>query len=158
MAYERVTLYGVPIVAQRKIAYGRIDPETSRDLFIRNALVEGDWRTHHQFFHDNRKLLGEVEELEHRARRRDILVDDETLFDFYDQRIPADVVSGAHFDAWWKKQRRDEPELLELRALDAHQRVRRGRHEGRLPGLPGGRESSSSRSPTSSSRARTRTA
>ncbi|MCL6302116.1 ATP-dependent RNA helicase HrpA [Streptomyces kronopolitis] len=112
MAYERVTLYGVPIVAQRKIAYGRIDPETSRDLFIRNALVEGDWRTHHQFFHDNRKLLGEVEELEHRARRRDILVDDETLFDFYDRRLPDDVVSGAHFDAWWKQKRRDEPELL----------------------------------------------
>ncbi|MEU1804394.1 ATP-dependent RNA helicase HrpA [Streptomyces sp. NPDC019937] len=112
MAYERVTLYGVPIVAQRKVNYGRIDPETSRDLFIRNALVEGDWRTHHQFFHDNRKLLGEVEELEHRARRRDILVDDETLFDFYDQRIPEHVVSGAHFDSWWKHKRGDEPELL----------------------------------------------
>ncbi|QLH23173.1 ATP-dependent RNA helicase HrpA [Streptomyces sp. Rer75] len=112
MAYERVTLYGVPIVAQRKVNYGRIDPETSRDLFIRNALVEGDWRTHHQFFHDNRKLLGEVEELEHRARRRDILVDDETLFDFYDQRIPDHVVSGAHFDSWWKHKRREEPELL----------------------------------------------
>ncbi|OKI00309.1 ATP-dependent helicase [Streptomyces sp. CB02923] len=112
MAYERVTLYGVPIVAQRKVNYGRIDPETSRDLFIRNALVEGDWRTHHQFFHDNRKLLGEVEELEHRARRRDILVDDETLFDFYDQRLPEHVVSGAHFDSWWKKKRHDEPELL----------------------------------------------
>ncbi|WKX71209.1 ATP-dependent RNA helicase HrpA [Streptomyces sp. XD-27] len=112
MAYERVTLYGVPIVAQRKVNYGRIDPETSRDLFIRNALVEGDWRTHHQFFHDNRKLLGEVEELEHRARRRDILVDDETLFDFYDQRVPEHVVSGAHFDSWWKHKRRDEPELL----------------------------------------------
>ncbi|SHM57217.1 ATP-dependent RNA helicase HrpA [Streptomyces yunnanensis] len=112
MAYERVTLYGVPIVAQRKVNYGRIDPEVSRDLFIRNALVEGDWRTHHQFFHDNRKLLGEVEELEHRARRRDILVDDETLFDFYDQRIPADVVSGAHFDSWWKKQHREDPDLL----------------------------------------------
>ncbi|GGU95205.1 ATP-dependent helicase [Streptomyces albospinus] len=112
MAYERVTLYGVPIVAQRKVNYGRIDPEVSRDLFIRHALVEGDWRTHHQFFHDNRKLLGEVEELEHRARRRDILVDDETLFDFYDQRIPADVVSGAHFDSWWKKRRGEEPELL----------------------------------------------
>ncbi|MGG2462114.1 ATP-dependent RNA helicase HrpA [Streptomyces sp. RGM 3693] len=112
MAYERVTLYGVPIVAQRKVNYGRIDAEVSRDLFIRNALVEGDWRTHHQFFHDNRKLLGEVEELEHRARRRDILVDDETLFDFYDQRIPADVVSGAHFDSWWKKQHREEPDLL----------------------------------------------
>ncbi|MBL1094859.1 MULTISPECIES: ATP-dependent RNA helicase HrpA [Streptomyces] len=112
MAYERVTLYGVPIVAQRKVNYGRIDPETSRELFIRNALVEGDWRTHHQFFHDNRKLLGEVEELEHRARRRDILVDDETLFDFYDRRIPDHVVSGAHFDSWWKTKRRDEPELL----------------------------------------------
>jgi len=112
MAYERVTLYGVPIVAQRKVNYGRIDPETSRDLFIRNALVEGDWRTHHQFFQDNRKLLGEVEELEHRARRRDILVDDETLFDFYDQRIPEHVVSGAHFDSWWKHKRHEEPELL----------------------------------------------
>ncbi|MFB7527233.1 ATP-dependent RNA helicase HrpA [Streptomyces sp. NPDC056178] len=114
MAYERVTLYGVPIVAQRKINFGRIDAETSRDLFIRNALVEGDWRTHHQFFHDNRKLLGEVEELEHRARRRDILVDDETLFDFYDRRIPEHVVSGAHFDSWWKHKRRDEPDALDF--------------------------------------------
>ncbi|PGH49225.1 ATP-dependent RNA helicase HrpA [Streptomyces sp. Ru87] len=112
MAYERVTLHGVPIVAQRKVNYGRIDPETSRELFIRNALVEGDWRTHHQFFHDNRKLLSEVEELEHRARRRDILVDDETLFDFYDRVIPEHVVSGAHFDSWWKQRRREEPELL----------------------------------------------
>jgi ATP-dependent helicase HrpA len=112
MAYERVTLYGVPVVAQRKVAYGGIDPETSRDLFIRHALVEGDWRTHHAFFQENRKLLAEVEELEHRARRRDIMVDDETLYDFYDQRIPEDVVSGAHFDAWWKKRRRDEPDLL----------------------------------------------
>lgn len=114
MAFERVTLYGVPIIAQRKINFGRIDQETSRDLFIRNALVEGDWRTHHQFFHDNRKLLGEVEELEHRARRRDILVDDETLFDFYDQRIPEHVVSGAHFDSWWKHKRRDEPDALDF--------------------------------------------
>ncbi|MBO8190605.1 ATP-dependent RNA helicase HrpA [Streptomyces oryzae] len=112
LAYERVTLYGVPVVAQRKVNYGRIDPETSRDLFIRNALVEGDWRTHHQFFQDNRKLLDEVEELEHRARRRGILVDDETLYDFYDQRVPEHVVSGAHFDSWWKKKRREEPDLL----------------------------------------------
>jgi ATP-dependent helicase HrpA len=112
MAYERVTLYGVPLVAQRKVNYGRIDAEVSRELFIRNALVEGDWRTHHQFFHDNRKLLGEVQELEHRARRRDILVDDETLFDFYDAKLPEHVVSGAHFDSWWKHKRREEPELL----------------------------------------------
>ncbi|NGO12815.1 ATP-dependent RNA helicase HrpA [Streptomyces sp. HC44] len=114
MAYEKVTLYGVPIIAQRKVNYGRIDQETSRELFIRNALVEGDWRTHHKFFADNRRLLTEVEELEHRARRRDILVDDETLFDFYDQRVPEHVVSGAHFDSWWKHKRHEEPELLDF--------------------------------------------
>ena len=114
MAYEKVTLYGVPIIDRRKVNFGRIDPAASRELFIRNALVEGDWRTHHQFFHDNRKLLGEVEELEHRARRRDILVDDETLFDFYDERVPDDVVSGAHFDSWWKGKRLEDPELLDF--------------------------------------------
>ncbi|MFI5884927.1 ATP-dependent RNA helicase HrpA [Streptomyces sp. NPDC051554] len=114
MAFEKVTLYGVPIIAQRKVNYGRIDPEASRELFIRNALVEGDWRTHHKFFADNRRLLTEVEELEHRARRRDILVDDETLYDFYDQRVPEHVVSGAHFDSWWKHKRHEEPELLDF--------------------------------------------
>ncbi|MGV9421184.1 ATP-dependent RNA helicase HrpA [Streptomyces sp. NPDC003674] len=114
MAYEKVTLYGVPIVAQRKVNYGRIDPEVSRELFIRNALVEGDWRTHHKFFTDNRRLLSEVEELEHRARRRDIVVDDETLFDFYDQRVPEHVVSGAHFDSWWKRKRQEQPEFLDF--------------------------------------------
>ncbi|MER6014106.1 ATP-dependent RNA helicase HrpA [Streptomyces bluensis] len=114
MAYEKVTLYGVPIVAQRKVNYGRVDPETSRELFIRNALVEGDWRTHHKFFADNRRLLTEVEELEHRARRRDILVDDETLFDFYDERVPAHVVSGAHFDSWWKRKRHEQPDYLDF--------------------------------------------
>ncbi|MGY4925200.1 ATP-dependent RNA helicase HrpA [Streptomyces sp. 900105755] len=114
MAFEKVTLYGVPIVADRKVNYGRIDPETSRELFIRNALVEGDWRTHHKFFADNRRLLSEVEELEHRARRRDIVVDDDTLFDFYDQRVPDHVVSGAHFDSWWKRKRHEQPEFLDF--------------------------------------------
>jgi ATP-dependent helicase HrpA len=114
MAYEKVTLYGVPIVAQRKVNYGRIDPAVSRELFIRNALVEGDWRTHHKFFADNRRLLSEVEELEHRARRRDIVVDDDTLFDFYDQRVPEHVVSGAHFDSWWKRKRQEQPEFLDF--------------------------------------------
>ncbi|WP_119580872.1 ATP-dependent RNA helicase HrpA [Streptomyces europaeiscabiei] len=114
MAYEKVTLYGVPIVAQRKINYGRIDAEASRELFIRNALVEGDWRTHHKFFADNRRLLGEVEELEHRARRRDIVVDDDTLFDFYDTRVPEHVVSGAHFDSWWKHKRHEQPDFLDF--------------------------------------------
>ncbi|MFY1677704.1 MULTISPECIES: ATP-dependent RNA helicase HrpA [unclassified Streptomyces] len=114
MAYEKVTLYGVPIVAHRKVNYGRIDPEASRELFVRHALVEGDWRTHHRFFAANRRLLTEVEELEHRARRRDILVDDETLFDFYDQRVPDHVVSGAHFDAWWKSEQRERPDFLDF--------------------------------------------
>ncbi|MFE3505248.1 ATP-dependent RNA helicase HrpA [Kitasatospora sp. NPDC059160] len=112
LAYEKVTLYGVPIVAQRKINYGRIDPELCRELFIRNALVEGDWETHHRFFAENRKLLGEVEELENRARRRDIMVDDQTLFDFYDARLPEEVVSTRHFDSWWKKARHEQPDLL----------------------------------------------
>jgi ATP-dependent helicase HrpA len=112
IAYERVTLYGVPIVTQRKVNYGRIEPQLSRELFIRNALVEGDWETHHKFFHDNQDLLAEVEELEDRARRRDILVDDEVLFGFYDQLIGEDVVSARHFDAWWKRVRRNDPDLL----------------------------------------------
>jgi ATP-dependent helicase HrpA len=112
MAYEKVTLYGVPLVASRKINYGRIEPELARDLFIRNALVEGDWDTHHRFFHENRALLDEVEELEHRTRRRDIVVDAEALFEFYDRRIAAEVVSGRHFDGWWKKTRREQPDLL----------------------------------------------
>jgi ATP-dependent helicase HrpA len=112
MALERVTLYGVPLVAGRKVSYGRIDPETSRELFIRHALVEGDWETNHRFFHDNRALLDEVEDLENRARRRDILVDDQTLFEFYDQRVGDEVVSARHFDAWWKKTRRTDPDLL----------------------------------------------
>ncbi|MEV0155940.1 ATP-dependent RNA helicase HrpA [Micromonospora sp. NPDC050686] len=112
MAYEKVTLYGIPIVTSRKVNFGRIDAALSRELFIRHALVEGDWSTHHQFWTDNQRLLTEVEELENRARRRDILVDDETIFQFYDERIPADVVSGRHFDSWWRKTRRERPELL----------------------------------------------
>ena len=113
MAYEKVTLYGVPIIAQRRINYGRVDPVVARELFIRHALVEGDWRTHHKFFHRNRALLHEVEELEARMRRRDLLVDDETLFEFYDARIGPDVVSERHFDRWWKDARRENPDLLD---------------------------------------------
>jgi ATP-dependent helicase HrpA len=112
MAAERVTLFGVPLVVDRQVNYGRIDPEVSRELFIRHALVGGQWRTHHKFFHANRELLEDVGELEHRARRRDILVDEDTLFDFYDKRVGADVVSGRHFDTWWKTTRRTDPDLL----------------------------------------------
>ena len=112
VATERVTLYGLPIVTGRTVAYGRIDPELARELFIRRALVEGDWETRHEFFTANARLLEEVDALEQRARRRDIRVDDETLFRFYDERIPADVVSGAHFDRWWRDERRRDPDRL----------------------------------------------
>ena len=112
MARERVTLYGVPLAADRSVQYGRIDAAISRELFIRHALVYGEWRTQHRFFADNRRLLEEAEELEHRARRRDLVVDEHTLFDFYDARIPEGVVSGAHFDQWWKNERRTQPDLL----------------------------------------------
>ncbi|WP_427018507.1 ATP-dependent RNA helicase HrpA [Pseudarthrobacter sp. P1] len=114
MAHEKVTLYGVPIVPDRRINYGRVDPELSRELFIRHALVEGDWRTHHKFFHRNQALLAEVEELETRMRRRDLRVDDEALFEFYDARVGAEVVSERHFDKWWKDARQASPTLLDF--------------------------------------------
>ncbi|HEU0288154.1 MAG TPA: ATP-dependent RNA helicase HrpA, partial [Nocardioidaceae bacterium] len=118
MAYERVTLYGVPLAERRPVTYSRIDPELCRELFIRHALVEGDWQTRHRFFQANRELLDEVEGLEDRIRRRDLRVDDETLFGFYDDRIGEEVVSAAHFDTWWKRVRRDQPDLLDFeRAL-----------------------------------------
>ncbi|PQJ66994.1 ATP-dependent RNA helicase HrpA [Photobacterium angustum] len=111
-AFEKVTLYGIPVVAKRKVNYGNIDPTLSREIFIRSALVEGDWDTRHKFYQQNRKLLREVEELEHKSRRRDILIDDDELFNFYDQRIDLKVTSGRHFDTWWKKASKEDPELL----------------------------------------------
>lgn len=112
LASEKVTLYGITLVADREVQYGTIDPVVSRELFIRRALVEGDFETRHRFFTENRKLLAEVEALEAKSRRRDILVDDETLYLFYDAHIPADVVSARHFDSWWKVASKETPELL----------------------------------------------
>jgi ATP-dependent helicase HrpA len=107
-----VTLYGLPIVPRRKVGYGKVDPVLCRELFIRHALVEGDWETHHKFFADNNALLTRIAEIENRARRRDILVDDETVYALYDARIPAEVVSARHFDGWWKRARHTDPDLL----------------------------------------------
>jgi ATP-dependent RNA helicase HrpA len=112
VATERVVLFGLPIVAGRTVAYGRIDPALARELFIRRALVEGDWETRHAFVADNRRLVAEVEALEDRARRRGMLAGDETLFAFFDERVPADVVGGASFDRWWRDERRARPDLL----------------------------------------------
>jgi ATP-dependent helicase HrpA len=118
VALEKVTLYGVPLVVDRKVNYGRIDPAAARELFIRHALVEGDWQTTHRFFTENRRLLAEAQEVEHRVRRRGLVVGEDELFAFYDARIPADVVSAQHFDTWWKQARRADPGLLTLQAAD----------------------------------------
>lgn len=118
MAYERVTLYGLPLVARRRIGYARVEPAVARELFIRHALVEGDWQTRHHFFGDNARLRAELEELEERARRRDLLVGDDEVYALYDARIPAEVVSARHFDAWWKRQRHKTPELLSFTRAD----------------------------------------
>jgi ATP-dependent helicase HrpA len=114
IATEKVTLYGIPIVADRTVNFDRIDPVASRELFIRHALVEGDWETRHHFFRDNATLLAEAAELEQRARRRGLVAGEDALFEFYDARVPADVTSARHFDAWWKKQRHQTPDLLTL--------------------------------------------
>lgn len=114
MAYEKVTLYGLPLVTERAVQFSKVDPELSRELFIRHALVEGDWQTRHRFYKRNQQRLERVEELENRMRRKDLRVDDQVLFDFYNERIPADVVSQRHFDAWWKKTRGSNEHLLDL--------------------------------------------
>nr|WP_276316602.1 ATP-dependent RNA helicase HrpA [Halomonas flagellata] len=114
VASEQVTLFGLPIVAGRKVHYGPIAPQESRELFIRRALVEGEFRTRGEFFAHNRALVEEVEDLEDRARRRDILVDEETLFAFYDERIPEDIHNGKGFEAWRKRAEADDPDILKF--------------------------------------------
>jgi ATP-dependent helicase HrpA len=118
VATEKVSLYGLPIVAARTVMYGRIDPAAARDLFLTHALVEGDWQTHHTFFAHNQRMLADAEDLERKARRRGIVADDAALFEFYDRRIPAEVTSARHFDTWWKQARAGDPGLLDLSAAD----------------------------------------
>lgn len=112
IAHQKSTLYGVPIVADRTVPYHCVDPVAARDMFIRNALIAGEWNAHHDFLKANAQALDEAAEYEEKARRRGLIVDEDTLFDFYDQRIPAKVTTGRHFDSWWKKKRRQEPDLL----------------------------------------------
>src|SRR5487761_1388112 len=114
VATEKVTLYGIPIVADRTVLLHRIDRVLARELFIRHALVEGDWQTRHHFFRDNAKLLDEAASLEQRARRRGLVAGEDALYAFYDARVPADVVSARHFDTWWKTARHVTPDLLTL--------------------------------------------
>ena len=114
LAHEQVTLYGIPIVAGRRVGYAKINPAEARDIFIRSALVEGQWRTRHRFYARNADVRAEAEQLEEKARRRDLTVDDEVIFDFYAARIPSEVTGAVQFDNWWKNARQQAPELLDL--------------------------------------------
>ncbi|MBO1769469.1 ATP-dependent RNA helicase HrpA [Agrococcus sp. TF02-05] len=118
VAYEKVTLFGVTIVERRRVQYARIDPEHARELFIRHALVEGEWDSPQEFERKNRELRREIERLEERQRRRDLLVGDEAVFEFFDARIPADVVSTRSFEGWWRKAREESPDLLTMTRRD----------------------------------------
>jgi len=113
-AFEQVSLYGLVIVARRRVNYGPIDPPLARELFIRHALVEGEYTTRAPFFRHNRELLEAVGELEAKARRRDLLVDEETLYQFYDQRIPAALYSGRAFEKWRREVEAADPQRLFL--------------------------------------------
>ncbi len=113
VAPERVTLYGLPIVQSRTVMYGRIDPAGARELFIRRGLVEGDWDQRHAFMRENERRVEEVEALEARARRRNLLASEEQRAAFFDERIPQDVVSGRHFDRWWRQARQTQPTRLD---------------------------------------------
>ena len=117
MTVERVSLYGVPLVAGRRVHYRRVDPEMARQLFIHHALIEGDWDTHHAFFEQNESVLEEVRRLGAR-QRRDLFVEYDVLYDFYDDRIGENVTSGSDFDRWWNKVRKRDPRKLDLRLDD----------------------------------------
>jgi ATP-dependent helicase HrpA len=118
VAVERGTLYGLPVYTNRRVHYGPLDPDLSRGIFIRSALVEGELDTRAPFFAHNRRLLAEIERLEHKSRRPDILVDDELIHAFYDARIPEGIHNGADFDAWRKDAEREDPKLLHLKRED----------------------------------------
>ncbi|NDY90477.1 ATP-dependent RNA helicase HrpA [Ideonella livida] len=118
IAFERATLYGIVIYNQRKVNFGKVDAKAAREIFIRQALVAGDWESKLPFLAHNRRMIAQVEELEHKSRRQDVLVDEELIYAYYDQHLPADVVSGATLERWYRhaSQARtaDAPKLLHL--------------------------------------------
>lgn len=113
-ASERATLYGLVVYSQRRINYGLKNPVEAREIFIRDALVGGDYDSRAPFFAHNHKLVREIENLEHKSRRQDVLVDDQLIEAFYDKEIPAEVVNGAGFEKWYKDASADNPKLLFL--------------------------------------------
>jgi ATP-dependent helicase HrpA len=114
VALERATLYGIVIYNNRRVNFGTLDPAGAREIFIREALVQGDWETKLPFLAHNRKLIRQVEELEHKARRQDVLVDDELIQGFYDRLIPAEICSGPQLERWFRDEVRRQPTLLQL--------------------------------------------
>ncbi|HEY9238108.1 MAG TPA: ATP-dependent RNA helicase HrpA, partial [Burkholderiaceae bacterium] len=114
IALERATLYGIVIYSNRRINFGNVDPVAAREIFIREALVAGEWETKLPFVAANRKLIAQVEELEHKSRRQDVLVDDELIHAFYDAQLPADVCSGHALERWYREEVKRQPQLLLL--------------------------------------------
>ncbi|MBR7784342.1 DUF3418 domain-containing protein, partial [Undibacterium luofuense] len=113
-AFERATLYGLVVYSQRRIQYGHYHPAEAREIFIREALVGGEFDTRAPFFAYNQKLVREIENLEHKSRRLDVLVDDELIVAFYDQHLPADVWNAVLFEQWHKEATSSNPKLLYL--------------------------------------------
>ena len=113
-ALERATLYGLVVYSGRRVNFGRVDPVAAREVFIREALVAGNWDTTWPFLRLNEKLIAKVQDLEHKARRQDVLVDEELIYAFYDQQLPPDVCSGASCEAWYKEEIKKQPKLLLL--------------------------------------------
>ena len=114
VALERATLYGLVVYSGRKVNFGRVDMVAAREIFIREALVANNWETKLPFLAANEKLIAQVEELEHKSRRQDVLVDDELIYAFYDQQLPADVCSGYSFENWYREEIKRQPKLLML--------------------------------------------
>ena len=116
MAHEKVTLYGLPIIADRRVLLSKIGTqsarELARDMFICHGLVEGGWRHHHAFAKHNERELKEAREVEQRLRQVGLVADDDAQFTFFDERLPDRIVSGGHFNSWWKKEQKNNPDLL----------------------------------------------
>jgi len=114
IALERATLYGIVVYANRRVNFGNVDAPAAREIFIREALVNGEWDTRLPFLLHNQKMIQQVEDLEHKSRRQDVLVDDELIHAYYDQQLPKDVVSGASFERWYREEQKKQPKLLHL--------------------------------------------
>lgn len=114
VALERATLYGIVVYHNKRVNFGLVDPPAAREIFIREALVGEEWETKLPFLAANRKLIAQVEELEHKSRRQDVLVDDELIHAFYDAQLPPDIVSGASFERWYREESKRQPRLLLL--------------------------------------------